>query len=210
MNNQSRENLVNDIENRLDDFFGEGPLEDAPATVSMEKLKSVVLSIDWEITESGLDELVTEADALVPHFENDRLVHTLLRMLKAVGAYMRKRQARSHPDAIKRIMSVFASIEKMVTENQMGEDLKKALVAKEIAAFKKLKEQIDVQRAPARQEKKKEDTASDEVQRNAAYVEHSKFEKAMSAVEERLNSQVTELKAQLEALQNELDTLRAK
>jgi prefoldin subunit 5 len=32
----------------------------------------------------------------------------------------------------------------------------------------------------------------------------------MSAVEERLNSQVNELKAQLEALQNELDGLRSR
>ena len=75
MNNQSRENLVNDIENRLDDFFAEGQTEpsEPPGKVSMEKLKSVVLSIDWEITEACLDDLVEEAGALMPRFENDRL-----------------------------------------------------------------------------------------------------------------------------------------
>jgi len=209
LNNQSRENLVNDIENRLNDFFSEDQAEPSPvpARESIEKLKSVVLSIDWEIDETCLNDLVVEADALMPQFENDRLAHTLLRMLKAVGGYMHKRQARSHPDAIKRIMSVFASLEKLATDDQMEEALRKKLVAKEIAAFKKLKEQIELQRTPPVTPQAE---SIDEAVGRDAYVERSKFEQAMSAVEERLNSQVTELKAQLEALQNELDGLRSR
>jgi hypothetical protein len=199
----SKKSMVSDIENRLDDFFDDS--NPAPSetkkTVTMEKLKSVVLSIDWEITESCLTDLIGETDALMPHYEEDRLAHTLLRMLRAVGRYIRLHKAQSHPDAIKRVMSAFASLEQITGAQQMDEGLKKSIVAKEIAAFKKLKQQVEAQRSPmaAPGGANKED---------AAFVPHHKFKQAMNAVEERLNSQVAALKTQLASLQKELDSLR--
>ena len=139
MDKSSKENLANDIENRLDDFFDESGTSEPSGNdaASLEKLKSMVLSIDWEITESCLTDLIDETDSLLPQYQSDRYSHTLLRMLKAVGRYIRKRQARAHPDAIKRIMSVFASLEKLTESQDLEEDTKKGIVAKEIAAFKK-------------------------------------------------------------------------
>jgi len=202
----SREHLVNDIENRLDDFFDDStpaPSAGKP-TISMEKLKSVVLSIDWEITETCLTDLISETDALMPHFQDDRLPHTLLRMLRAVGRYIRQHKAQSHPDAIKRVMSVFASLEKIADTPEMAEDLKKSIVAKEIAAFKKLKQQVEAQRGPMTKAPESNDQVA------ADYVPEHKFKQAMNAVEERLNSQVAALKAQLADLQKELDNLRTR
>jgi hypothetical protein len=200
----SREHLVNDIENRLDDFFDDSnpaPSE-MKATVSMEKLKSVVLSIDWEITETCLTDLIGETDALMPHYQEDRLPHTLLRMLRAVGRYIRLHKAQSHPDAIKRVMSAFASLEKITAEPQIAESLKKSIVAKEISAFKKLKQQVDAQRAPLAAVRNTDDKEA------ADFVPHHKFKQAMNAVEERLNSQVAALKLELLTLQKELDSMR--
>ena len=200
-----KENLVNDIENRLDDFFEGSP--SAPSadnqTVSMEKLKSVVLSIDWEITETCLDDLINETDALMPHFKEDRLANTLLRMLRAVGRYIRRYKAQSHPDAIKRVMSVFASIEQITAKPQVPEDLKRSIVAKEIAAFKKLKQHVEAKRISTSVAPASEQDGDD-------YVVHHQFKQAMSAVEERLNSQVEYLKTQLANLQKELDNLRTR
>jgi len=202
----SREHLVNDIENRLDDFFDDStpaPSAGKPI-VSMEKLKSMVLSIDWEITETCLTDLISETDALMPHFQNDRLPHTLLRMLRAVGRYIRQHKAQSHPDAIKRVMSVFASLEKIAGAPEMAEDLKRSIVAKEIAAFKKLKQQVEAQRSPMTKAPETNDKGT------ADYVPHHKFKQVMNAVEERMNSQVADLKAQLATLQKELDSLRTR
>jgi hypothetical protein len=203
LDKSSKENLANDIEHQLDDFFDEGepsdPVGSEPA--SLEKLKSLVLSIDWEITESCLTDLIDETDTLLSQYQNDRFSHTLLRMLKAVGRYIRKRQARSHPDAIKRIMSVFASLEKLTGSLNLEEETRKGIVAKEISDFKKLKEQVECQRGasppvPSAQEGER------------GYVECNQFEQAMSAVEKRLNSQVEDLKTQMETLQKELDQIR--
>jgi len=168
----------------------------------MEKLKSMVLSIDWEITETCLTDLIGETDALMPHYQEDRLPHTLLRMLRAVGRYIRLHKAQSHPDAIKRVMSVFASLEQITNEPQMDESLKKTIVAKEIAAFKKLKQQVEAQRTPMADAR---NTCDKET---ADFVPNHQFKQAMNAVEERLNSQVAALKTQLVTLQKELDSMR--
>jgi pilus assembly protein FimV len=201
----SKKNIVNDIENRLDDFFDEH--EDVKPSetqdISLEKLKSVVLSIDWEITEDCLNDLIDETRTLLPHFENDRFSHTLLRMLKAVGAYIKKRKAQSHPDAIKRIMSVFSSIERLTESAQVEETVKKQIVAKEIIEFKKLKEQVESSRGTAPNQPEAEATDS---QVNIDC--EKKIEKAMSGVEERLNAQVGELKTKLDTLQKEFNDLR--
>lgn len=213
MDKSAKTKLASDIENRLDDFFGEkspAPAPSAAASYSLEKLKSAVLSIDWEITDACLTDLIDQSEALLPHFENDPITHALLRMLRALGRYIRKRKARSHQDAIKRIMSVFSSLETLINDKQLDEDQRKRIVAKEIQAFKKLKEQIESQRSvkyaagpPPSQEER--EPSENEL---AALLEHHKFKQAMIAVEERLSAEVKELKAKLASLQDELNTMR--
>jgi hypothetical protein len=204
LENSSKKNLVNDIENQLDNFFDEQDQSNASEAqaVSIEKLKSVVLSIDWEITEDCLSDLINETDTLLPHLEKDRYSHSLLRMLKAVGRYIRKRKAQAHPGAIKKIMSVFSSIEKLVHGADMDEESKKQIVAKEIAGFKTLKEQVEKQRGST-------DKQSDPAAQNSqSLIESEALEKAINAVEDRFNSQVEALKSQLTSLQKEMDHLR--
>lgn len=205
MDKSSKNNLTNDIENRLDDFFGQAEENetDPVQNPSLEKLKTVILSMDWEITDACLDDLKAEIESLLPQWQHDRLVHALLRMLKALGRYIRNLKAQAHPDAIKRVLSAFKSLEKLIGEDQISEEQKRKLLAKEIAAFKHLKEQVESGRSnntPAVQ------TESDNSAVN--FVEHQKFEQAMSDVEKRLNEQVSLLKSQLENVQKEIDALR--
>ncbi len=211
MDKSAKTKLASDIENRLDDFFGEQrPAPSATASYSLEKLKSAVLSIDWEITDACLTDLIDQSEALLPHFETDPITHALLRMLRALGRYIRKRKARSHQDAIKRVMSVFSSLETLINDKQLDEGQRKRIVAREIQAFKKLKEQIENQRAvkyaavPAAPHDEREPTQNE----LSALLEHQKFKQAMQAVEERLSAEVKELKAKVDTLQNELKTIR--
>jgi adenylate kinase family enzyme len=201
----SKEQLANDIENRLDDFFDDNTAAPSAAepAISLEKLKSVVLSIDWEITETCLTDLINETDALLPRFQQDRIPHALLRMLRAVGRYIRRHKAQAHPDAIKLVMSVFAGLEKIIGDPQMTDDTKKEIVAKEIAVFKKLKMQVERQYGTvANSQNADSSQAVGDVSQD--------LKLAMNAVEQRLNSQVADLKEQMQLLQKELDNLRTR
>lgn len=209
MEKSAKDQLVNDIENRLDDFFGDedDPEPTAEVRPSMEKLKSAVLSIDWEITDACLNDLKNEVEALLPHYEKEPVTHALLRMLRALGGYIRKRKAQAHQDAIKRVMSVFASLESLVNNPQMDESRRRQLVSKEIIAFKKLKEQVEQRRAAA---SAADGTATGEKAPLDvhAILEHRQFQDAVNAVEARLSSQVAALKAELASLQAEIKTLK--
>ena len=206
MNKGPKEKLVNDIENRLDDFFGEEnlPKTSTATNSSIEKLKSVVLSIDWEITDKCLQDLIKETDVLLPVYANDRPSHALLRMLQALGGYIQKRKAQAHPDAIKRIMSVYKSFEN-VTQGEIRDDLqKKRIIAKEIEAFKTLKEKVESQRKGTAMANANQDNPADQ----NSYVDRHSLEQAMSAVEQKLNAEVKALKLEVSRLHDEMDKIR--
>lgn len=208
MDRSAKTKLINDIENRLDDFFGEQNeiTSSSETRHSIEKLKSAVLSIDWEITDACLSDLINETVALLPQFKNDPMAHALLRMLGSLGRYIRKRKAQAHHEAIKRVMSVFASLEMLTEESRLDENQRSRIVAKEIQAFKKLKEQIELQgsstAAPVAKEKSRVE------QDPSAVAEHERFKAAMLKMEERLNLEVNTLKSQLAALQQKIEELR--
>jgi hypothetical protein len=201
---KSKENLVNDIEGKLDDFFNDSTSAanaDAPVD-DLQKLKSVVLSIDWEITDSCLADLMQETERLLPVFEHDRFTHALLRMLNALGRYIQKRKASAHPVAINRVMSVYSTLERLIADSTLTEEQRRQLIANEIAAFKKLKQQVEARRGAVAHDQSASSASNDQ------YVEQRMFEAAMGDVEKRLSGQVANLKAQIESLQKEIDTLR--
>lgn len=210
MENSQKSKLVNDIENSLDDFFGEKD-QTTQATPphtgsSLEGLKSAVLSIDWEITDQCLSDLIGETDALLPTFQKEPETHALLRMLRALSRYIQQRKAQAHQDAIKRVMSVFASIESLVNDKQMHQTDRKRLVAREISAFKKLKEQIESQRKTA--VSIGASSATEGAADAAATMGNGAFQAAMGELETRFNTQIQDLKGQIESLRKELDLLR--
>jgi hypothetical protein len=209
LDKSGKSKLVNDIESRLDDFFGEEDEIPPPPSVllSLEKLKSAVLSIDWEITDACLSDMINETEALIPHFENDTFALALLRMLRALGRYIRKRKVQAHQDAIKQVMSIFSSLEIVVQEQRLNEQQKKRIVAKEVLSFKKLKAKLDTQsglnQVPAPQPGNPQG-----LDKGAVLPENLSFAKAMLAVEERFNLQVAQLKAELASLQQDIIKLR--
>ena len=201
MKDSSKNRLVNEIESRLDDFFG--PDDNQPGVRpkdTLEKLKSIILNIDWEITDECLSDLIEEAEKLLPQYESDRMGHALLRMLRSLGYYIRKRKAQAHPDAIKRIMSVFESFDKIARHPEIDSHLKLSILSKEINAFKNLKQQVDVRR-PVQ-------TRPFETAIKPPDHDYKRLEQTMSSVEKRLRSEVEALKKQLANLQQELNSLR--
>ncbi len=152
MDNNAKDTFAFDLENRLDDFFSDslpsqndsvGDAPDLPkGDLPLKELKSTILNIDWEITDDGLDALVQQVNNLAEHFADDTVSQKFLKMLGALGKYLRINKSKAHPDAIKRIMSVYSALEESVTNNELAPNDKETMLKEEIKQFKRLKSQI--------------------------------------------------------------------
>jgi chromosome segregation ATPase len=141
-----------DLENRLDDFFSDAlpsqdePPADAPPApktdLPLKELKSTILAIDWEITDDVLETLIDQLDGLLEQFQDDKVIHTLLKLLKSLGKYVRTHKSNAHPDTIKRIMAVYSALEESITNQEMSRDAKEKLVMEEVRQFQRLKAKI--------------------------------------------------------------------
>ena len=135
MDKKANDTFAFDLENRLDDFFSdelppqeEPPVDGPPATktdLPLKELKSTILAIDWEITDDVLDMFIDQLDGLLAQFEGDKVIHTLLKLLKSLGKYVRAHKSKAHPDTIKRIMAVYSALEDSVTDEGMSRSERK-------------------------------------------------------------------------------------
>ena len=149
MDKKANDTFAFDLENRLDYFFSdalppqEEPPTDAPAVprtdLPLKELKSTILAIDWEITDDVLDTFIDQLDGLLAQFEDDKVIHTLLKLLKSLGKYVRTHKSKAHPDTIKRIMAVYSALEESVTNDDMSRNEKEKMMLEEVRQFQRLK-----------------------------------------------------------------------
>ena len=200
MDNASKKVLSKNIEDKLDEFFSDDVDESSTSSPenqpSLEKLKSMVLSIDWEITEECLTGLITETESLITIYENDRPTNALLRMLKALGSYIRKHKAQAHQEAIKRVMSVFSSIESIIDGHILDEGEKKKIVATEIKAFNILKNQVGAKHSTSQ--------PSSNTNLQQQLTKYKELVAAISDLENNVKIQIDQLKDQLSAMEQEI------
>jgi hypothetical protein len=109
-------------------------------------LKAIVLSIDWEINDETMKELIDEADKLKDGYKNDRTLVLLFQLLGSVGKYIKTNKALAHPDSIKLLNSIYSSFERIVLSKGMTEASRKKELFAQVTKFKQLKEQIGLTR----------------------------------------------------------------
>ncbi|MGA6924734.1 MAG: hypothetical protein WBY88_03570 [Desulfosarcina sp.] len=158
MNSKANDTFAFDLENRLDDFFSDSlPPQDQPQVdepsasagdLPLKDLKSTILAIDWEITDDVLDIFIDQVDGLTDAFEADKVAHTLLRLLKSLGKYIRSHKSKAHPETIKRIMAVYSTLEAAVADDGLSRTEKENMLLEEVRQFKRLKARIAETRAP--------------------------------------------------------------
>ena len=158
MDKKANDTFAFDLENRLDDFFSdalppqEEPPTDAPeepkTDLPLKDLKSTILAIDWEITDDVLETFIDQLDGLLAQFEDDKVNHTLLKLLKSLGKYVRAHKSNAHPDTIKRIMAVYAALEESVSNDGMSRSEKENMLLEEVRQFQRLKALIIASKTP--------------------------------------------------------------
>lgn len=125
------------------------PLSDEDSPIA--KLKTIVLSIDWEITNDILQQLHDELQDLKDVWAGNKINLVYIQALEKVGQYISAEKARSHPNAIKLLLTFYSNLERIVSSASMSEEEKKQLLLQDIKRF----EQFKIQIAPASKEKNK-------------------------------------------------------
>jgi len=165
-----------EVDRRLDDFFGEkdnnNPSEkksgsekrnvksggvESSENSTLKDLKSVVLSLEWEISDQVMQRLEEEILKLEKKCKDDKIVVAFLQLLGSLGKYIRKKQADAHPDSIGLINSVYENLETAMLSEGMPEAEKKKMLITEVNKYKKLKEHIASAKATSVSKAKTED-----------------------------------------------------
>jgi hypothetical protein len=144
---RDEDNFRSQVEDRLDHLFREDFPEAHEEHVGLgenplKSLKAVLLSIDWEITDSTMDSLLNEIKNVEYLYSEDKIVLTFLQLLGSIGRYIRANKGRAHPGATRVINSVYEALEKVALTEGMSRAEKEKMLLEEIARFKKLKGQV--------------------------------------------------------------------
>ena len=148
---RDEDNFRSQVEDRLDHLFREDSPEAPKEHVGLgehplKSLKAVLLSIDWEITDSTMDSLLNEIKAVEYVYSEDKIILTFLQLLGSIGRYIRANKGRAHPGATRVINSVYEALEKVALTEGMSRAEKEKMLLEEIARFKKLKGQVALRR----------------------------------------------------------------
>ncbi len=108
------------------------------------RLKTIVLSIDWEITDDILRELNEELRELKDIWYKERINLVYVQALDKLSKYIYQERADANPNSIKLLLTFYANLEKIVLEDDLTEDEKTNILLEDVKRFEKFKEQIGV------------------------------------------------------------------
>ena len=119
----------------------------------LKDLKTIVLSIDWEISDEDMTRFIEQVETLKLVYEEDRVILLFLQILGSLGKYIKANKGNSHPNAIKVLNSVYTSLEKVLLQKDMTAAEKEKILLMEVQRFKELEEQVALKRATAQGKK---------------------------------------------------------
>jgi hypothetical protein len=158
------EDLKSEVESRLNYLFH----EDEEPTESIDRLggvgdhplkalKAVLLSVEWEITDSSLESLINELKTLEDFYKDDKLILAFLRLLNSIARYIKARKGKSHPGATSLLTSVYNGLEKVALSEGMNRKEKEKILLQEVEKFKRLKEDVIRRKMEEKEEEVKEE-----------------------------------------------------
>ncbi|MDI6797399.1 MAG: hypothetical protein QMD09_10660 [Desulfatibacillaceae bacterium] len=173
---KDKKQVLDEVGDRLDDFFsdddwGEGeissaaakpapakPAKPAPAAAAakedlseklgLKDLKVLVLSLEWEITDSVVDGLVKEVVKLKPRGDKDPVIKTYLSLMELLGKYIRVKKGGAHPESFTLMGSVYQSMESVLANPGMPENQRKRSVLEQVQKFNRIKKSISTPKVP--------------------------------------------------------------
>jgi hypothetical protein len=203
--------FTEEVEDRLENLFGdEEPSEDAQeeaekvADAPLRELKTIVLSIEWEITDEAMTRFVEQISSLQDTFKEDKIVLVFLQLLGSIGEYIRTNLGKSHPQAFKILNSLFNQLDKVVNSTDLSEDDRKKILSVELNKYKSLKGKL-VPAKPQVEEKKKVAVKESEI---PAVDENKDLRAALEEFKQLVQSEFKALRKELKLLREQLAARR--
>ncbi|KAF0156376.1 MAG: hypothetical protein FD159_1795 [Syntrophaceae bacterium] len=110
----------------------------------LKNMKSIFLSIKWEINDQILEQLENEVNKLDLLYTGDCIIQGFLRILRFVGRYVRIRGVSSNQDAINLLLSVYDHLEKVMISEGMTEAKKYIFLIDSIKQYRSWVENTDL------------------------------------------------------------------
>ncbi len=108
----------------------------------LDKLNTIVLSMDWEIDDQIMKSFIQEVEKLKSIFRKDKFIFPLLQIHNSVGKYINSKKANAHPDSIKLLNSVYKLLEGSLTNKNITDAEKSKLIFGEVQKLRSLKKTI--------------------------------------------------------------------
>jgi len=108
----------------------------------VKRLKEVVLSLDWEITDENVRRLGEEVERLAQTWREDKILLAFLRILRGLSNYLMAGKATVHPESVRLLYSVYNNLERIVLAEDMPLDKKTAIVLGELEHYNRLRNDI--------------------------------------------------------------------
>ncbi len=105
----------------------------------LENLKAVILAMDWEISDTTLQNFEAVVNPLLVKTRNHKTVHLFLKLMFHTGKYIGIQQADAPADSIAVLHEFFDHFQQIVQTNEMGQAEKRQLLEKDIQRFHELK-----------------------------------------------------------------------
>jgi hypothetical protein len=195
--------INSEVEGRLENLFGD---EDTAADIledshesdesPLRELKTIVLSIDWEITDEVMTHFVEQISVLKDTLKDDKVVLVFLQLLGSIGDYIRINKGKSHPGAFKILTSLFNELDKVVRSKELTEADKKQILSVELTKYKTLKGQL----VKAKPQKKAEEPAISPDHDPKAPADLNDLAMAISEIKRLLKAEFKALRAELKSL----------
>ncbi|NOX33813.1 MAG: hypothetical protein GXP56_08745 [Deltaproteobacteria bacterium] len=108
----------------------------------LDKLKAVILAIDWEISNTTLQNFEEVVTRLLLKLKNYKIHHAFLKIIHSTGRYIGIQKANAHTDSISFLRLVFENYEHMINSPDMNFKEKKQVLEKNINRFHEFKLKI--------------------------------------------------------------------
>ncbi|VAW41261.1 hypothetical protein MNBD_DELTA04-1177, partial [hydrothermal vent metagenome] len=106
---------------------------------SLQKLYAIVLGLDWEVTDQGLQDLSEQLDILQERFAEDRYMLVLIKGLNALRLYITDERADAHPEAFSLVHFFYEGLRLLAEDEDLDAEKRRAILTDRVNSLNNLK-----------------------------------------------------------------------